>query len=84
MEASLSSAKRPSFFRAFKDHPASVGESYMEHMAFAGWFALELFLAGGAALIHALVPPLFETTASTRIRALYHRIESRKRTDQKG
>lgn len=82
MEASLSSAKRPSFFRAFRDHPASVGESYLEHMAFAAWFASKLFLAGGAALIHAVVPPLFETTASGQIRELYHRIEGRNRSKE--
>ena len=84
MEASLSSAKRRSFFRAFRDHPASAGETYLEHMAFAGWFAQKLFLAGGAALIHAIIPPLFETTASTNIRELYHRIENRNRTDERG
>ena len=39
--------------RLFLDHPRSVDESYTEHAAFAGWFALLLFAAGGAALIHA-------------------------------
>ena len=82
MEASLSSAKRPPFLRAFRDHPASVGETYVEHMAFAAWFAFKLFLAGGAALIHAIVPSLFETTASTHIRELYHRIENRDQADR--
>ena len=82
MEASLTSAKRPSFFRAFRAHPASVGETYVEHMAFAAWFASKLFLAGGAALVHAIIPFLFETTASTHIRDLYHRIEGRNRTDR--
>ncbi len=82
MEASLSSTKTPSFIRAFRDHPASVGETYLGHMAFAAWFASRLFLAGGAALIHAVIPCLFETTASTHIRALYHRIESRNPADR--
>ena len=84
MEASLFSAKRPSFLRAFRDHPASVGETYAEHMAFAAWFAFKLFLASGAALIHAIVPSLFEMTASTIIRELYHQIESRNRMDRQG
>ena len=46
--------------RLFTDHPASVDETYFGHMAFAGWFAGRLFMAAGAALIHALLPFLFE------------------------
>ena len=82
MEASFSSSKSLSFFRDFRDHPASVGETYFGHMAFAAWFASKLFLAGGAALVHAIIPPLFETTASTQIRTLYHRIEGRNQSDR--
>jgi hypothetical protein len=63
----------------FTQHPASVGESYFGHMAFAGWFASRLFMAGGAALIHALLPFLFETTASRIIRELYERTHNRGR-----
>ncbi len=70
-------ASRIAFFRAFKEHPGSVGETYFEHMAFAGRFAVTLFAAGFAALVHALVPPLFETTASRQIRALCQRMDSR-------
>jgi hypothetical protein len=59
------------FLRAFRDHPASVGETYWGHMAFALWFAGQLGAAAGAALIHALIPPLFETTASRIIQNLH-------------
>ncbi|WP_179378397.1 DUF6356 family protein [Jannaschia marina] len=65
------------FIRGFHDHPASVNESYFGHMRFALGFAGALFLAGGAALIHALIPPLFETTASARIKALHAKIADR-------
>jgi len=65
--------------RLFIDHPASVGETYFGHMAFAGWFASRLFLAGFAALIHAFLPFLFETTASRIIRELYERTSNRGR-----
>ncbi len=84
MEANLSSASRPSFFRAFRDHPATVGETYLGHMAFAAWFASKLFLAGGAALIHAIIPALFETTASRQIRELCHLTEHRTQADRQG
>ncbi len=68
---------RASFWRGFIDHPASVNETYFEHLRFAVGFAATLFAAGGAALIHALIPPLFETTASRLIRKMHARIESR-------
>ena len=48
------------FGRLFLDHPRSVDESYFEHLLFAGGFALRLVGAGMAALIHALIPCLFE------------------------
>ena len=35
------------------------------------------FLAACAALVHAVIPPLFETTASRMIRKLHARIEAR-------
>ena len=65
--------------RLFTDHPASVDETYFGHMVFAGWFASKLFMAACAALIHALLPFLFETTASRIIRELYERTHNRGR-----
>ncbi len=63
--------------RIFLDHPAKVNETFFEHMFFALRFAGLLFLAAGAALIHALVPCLFEKTASQIIRSLYERTKDR-------
>jgi len=63
--------------RLFTAHPEKVGESYFGHMAFAAWFASRLFAAGGAALVHAFLPFLFETTASRIIRDLYERTHKR-------
>lgn len=65
--------------RLFTGHPQKVGETYFGHMAFAAWFASRLFLAGGAALVHAFLPFLFETTASSIIRELYERTHRRGR-----
>lgn len=65
--------------KLFTDHPASVDETYFGHMAFAGWFASKLFMAAFAALIHAFLPFLFETTASRIIRELYERTHNRGR-----
>jgi hypothetical protein len=63
--------------RLFLSHPESVEESYGEHFAFALGFAARLFGAGLAALVHALIPCLFETTASRMIREMHARIASR-------
>lgn len=63
--------------KLFTDHPASVHETYFGHMAFAAWFASRLLLAAGAALVHAILPFLFETTASRIVRELYERTSRR-------
>ena len=65
------------FIKGFIDHPASVNESYLQHARFAFGFSGALFLAATAALIHAIVPPLFETTASRIISALNDRLSAR-------
>lgn len=54
--------------RIFVQHPQSVDETYFEHMRFAGRFSLWLFAAAGAALVHAVIPCLFEKTASRMIK----------------
>lgn len=69
--------QKPHFFAAFRDHPASVGETYFGHMRFALRFSGLLFAAGGAALVHAFVPPLFETTASRKIKQMCAMMEAR-------
>jgi hypothetical protein len=63
--------------RLFLSHPQTVDESFGEHFLFALGFALRLFGAGLAALIHAIVPCLFEKTASRMIREMHDKITSR-------
>ena len=63
--------------RLFLSHPRSVDESYLEHARFAGGFAVQLALAAGAALIHAILPFLFEKTASRIVAQLYTRTHNR-------
>ena len=54
----------------FTDHPDTVGETYFGHMAFALKFSGLLALAAAAALIHAILPFLCQTTASRIIKRL--------------
>lgn len=63
--------------KLFLTHPQSVDENYVEHMAFAGRFSAKLFLAAGAALVHAILPFLFEKTASRMIAEMYARTHNR-------
>lgn len=63
--------------RWFLSHPASVNETYFEHMRFAFGFAFWLMIAGLAALTHAVVPALCETTASRILRKLTGRMGAR-------
>jgi hypothetical protein len=48
----------------FTAHPASVGESYGEHFGFALAFGVRMTLGGFAAIVHAVFPFAFITTAS--------------------
>jgi hypothetical protein len=61
-------------FRAFTDHPETVGESYLEHLASATGFASTMFVGAGACLLHGLFPFAFQTSGSRRIKALYARM----------
>lgn len=63
--------------RMFTEHPSSVNETYFQHMAFAGKFSIKLFAAAFAALIHAILPFLFDKTASTIVSRLYGKIHKR-------
>jgi hypothetical protein len=64
--------------RVFLAHPRTVDETYLEHGAFALRFASRLLLAGMAALIHAIVPCLCETTASRIILGMHAEIVARR------
>ena len=66
------------FSKYFLEHPHSVGESYMEHQGFAVAVSFKLFTAAFACLIHALVPALFEKTASTIVSEVYSVTQKRR------
>jgi len=68
-----------SILRAFTDHPASVGESYGEHMGRALYFGTRMVLAGLACLVHAFLPFLFVRTGSGAIAELNDRMVRRRR-----
>lgn len=57
--------------RAFTEHPASVGENYLQHMGMAFGFGSKMVVAGMACLLHGLLPFLFVTTGRRCIEDLH-------------
>jgi Family of unknown function (DUF6356) len=66
--------------RAFTDHPASVGESYLEHLVRALAFGTRMVFAGSACLVHAVFPFLFQYTGSRAINELNERMVLKRST----
>lgn len=67
--------------RAFRDHPASVGETYAEHLRHAAGFGARMVLGGLACIVHGLLPFVFVRTGSTQIRTLHdHMVTGRNKT----
>jgi hypothetical protein len=62
-----------------KEHLNAANENYFKHMIVALKISYELFLASFMAFIHALLPALFTTKASSKIKNLYIMIENRKK-----
>jgi hypothetical protein len=61
----------------FTDHPATVGESYGEHMMFAWRFGFRLFKAASKAFLHGIFPFAFETSASDEVKTLARELANR-------
>jgi hypothetical protein len=59
----------------FTAHPRAVGETYLEHGLFAGRYGAKMALGGLAAMLHGVMPFLFETTGSRITRELHARLE---------
>lgn len=59
----------------FTAHPASVGQSYIQHGRFALRFGLRMLFGGLAAIVHAAFPFLFVTTASRVLDELNARLD---------
>lgn len=60
----------------FTDHPREVGETYLQHAAFACRYGARMTLGGLAALAHGLFPFLFRTTGSRITRELHAVLEA--------
>ena len=60
----------------FTAHPREVGESYLEHAAFACRYGVKMASGGVAAFIHGVFPFLFQKTGSRITRELAATLEA--------
>jgi Family of unknown function (DUF6356) len=56
---------------SFTEHPASVGETYGEHLRSAWGFSVRMIGAGFACFVHGVLPFVFVTSGSSTVRRLY-------------
>ncbi len=70
--------------RLFTEHPASVDETYVEHLGVATSFGVHMVAVGLACLVHALFPFLFVKTGSQAIAGLYERMVTSRRRHPPG
>jgi hypothetical protein len=60
--------------KLFTEHPASVNETYFEHLCSALSFTANMFIATLACLTHAFLPFLCVKTGSRKITELHDRM----------
>jgi Family of unknown function (DUF6356) len=61
----------------FLAHPEALNETYLQHLRHAMSYSGRLFAAGFCAFAHALLPFLFEKTASNAIKSMYGEMTAR-------
>jgi len=64
-------------FSLFTKHPATVNETYLQHMWFALRYSFKFILCAIAAFIHAIFPFLFTTYASKKVEYLSKWVNTR-------
>ena len=62
-----------------KKHLRDVEENYLKHMCAALKISSQLLIASLQALFHSIIPALFTTSASRKIKELFFYIEERKK-----
>ena len=66
--------KMRSITEKFTEHPASVGETYFEHLRSATSFSGRMVLGAAACFLHGVFPFLCQKTGSRQITELHDRM----------
>ena len=74
MPTAIASHSPMNLNRLFAGHPASVGESYGQHLRAAARFGVLMIAGGLACLVHAILPFMFVTRGSETIVRLHERM----------
>ncbi len=61
-------------FRRFTDHPATVNETYFQHMGMAFGFGMRMLIGAFGCFLHGLFPWMCLTRGSDTIRDLHARM----------
>ena len=64
--------------KIFTQHPKSNGETYFEHMRCASYYGFRMVISGLAAIVHSVLPFIFETAASDCAKMVNKEVERRK------
>jgi hypothetical protein len=65
--------------RLFRDHPASVNETYWQHLVAATGFGFRMIWGGIVCLVHALIPGVCCTKGSDMVLELHERMVTNRR-----
>lgn len=60
-------------------HPRAVGENYRQHARIAGGFGATMVVGGVKCLLHAILPSVFERSASDCVARLHGELDRRRR-----
>lgn len=66
------------FDRLFRDHPASVGETYAQHFVSASKFGVRMIFGGIACFLHAVFPFMCVKTGSEVVVGLHTAMVTRR------
>lgn len=64
----------------FTKHLETIKETYWEHFYFASMMGVQMLLGGIACIVHAILPFLFEKTASNFLMRLIYQFIDRSKT----
>lgn len=68
--------------KKFTEHPATVDETYFEHMAFAAGMSARLLKAAWCCAVHAVMPWRHCSTGSTAIKEMHAIVTEGARADE--
>ncbi len=60
--------------RASREHPLSIGQTYLQHFKFSACMSIKLLQAAVTAMVHAFIPGVFQTNTSRAIDELHTRM----------